>query len=469
MSTVAFPHSTFLHSQLKPAELRVVQVLEIGLAITAPLWLYALFFPDGYDYGRGLILGLVLICANMVLVLKVSKVDLCAHRVMPVAYLAKLAAAGAYIYMVQHLFQGSDLIGYQDAGTQNAADFLVTHQWWRSGVGTNTDFMISVVTGLYIITGPCLALGITLFATLAFWGEYLIYRACCVSLKTVNRGRAALLLMLFPSIVFWSASLGKEALMYFAIGLAAYGVARLTRSPSPIAFLSLGTGFALAAVVRPHVAALLAVAITATYFFTKNANGAAGIVIKIFSLPLLAYGSWFSFHQATQFLKAESVSAGFKVIHKLGQDTAYGGSMTAANESLSSRLVQAPFLLFRPFPWEVHNMQAAVASLEGVLLFWLLWSWRRDFLSGVRRIRSDATVLFSIIYCLFYSVMLASALSNIGLIARQRVLMAPFALMLFCTRSEGKDGFASRWFQSASAAAQGTRRPPPLRARVRAG
>src|SRR5262249_2741226 len=132
----------------------------------------------------------------------------------------------------------------------------------------------------------------------------------------------------------------------------------------------------------------------------------------------------------------------------------------AENQSISSRVLQAPFLLFRPFPWEVHNFQAAVASLEGVLLLMLLWSWRADFVAGVRRWRTDAAIRFSTVYCILYSVMLPAAFSNIGLIARQRVLMAPFALMLFCTKSSAEDRITAKWFSSASAAWQRRTRIP---------
>jgi len=172
----------------------------------------------------------------------------------------------------------------------------------------------------------------------------------------------------------------------------------------------------------------------------------------------LIYGSYYAFHEATQFLNAESLTAGLKEIHTISHNSAAGGSAIAENQSISSRVLQAPFLLFRPFPWEVHNFQAAVASLEGVLLLILLWSWRADFLAGVRRWRTDAAILFSTVYCILYSVMLSSAFSNIGLIARQRVLMAPFALMLFCTKSTERDRVTVKWFSSASAAWQGRTR-----------
>jgi len=219
----------------------------------------------------------------------------------------------------------------------------------------------------------------------------------------------------------------------------------LIHSPTLMVYVSLGLGFVLAAFVRPHVAALLAVSITATYFFTKNANGTLGVVIKFISLPLLVYGSYFAFHEATQFLKAESLTSGIKAIHIESHNSAAGGSAIAGNQSISSRALQAPLLLFRPLPWEVHNLQAAVASVEGVLLFLLLWSWRGDFVAGVRRWRTDAAILFSILYCTLYSVMLAAAFSNIGLIARQRVLMAPFALMLFCTKPSVARSMTTKW------------------------
>ena len=311
-----------------PTELRLIQIIEAGLGITAPIWFYALFFPTDYGYGRGLLLGLLLICGNLFLVLRMTKADACLRRILPTAYLAKLAAAGVYLYAVQHLFNGGDLLGYHDYATQHADTFLATHEWWRAGLGVNTEFILSVVTALYIIAGSSITFGIVLFATLAFWGEFLIYRACCISLRSLNRGRAALLLLMFPSIVFWSAAIGKEALLYLATGLIAYGIARLTYAPTPLVAVSMGLGFLLAAFVRPHVAALLAVSITATYFFTRNANGTIGIVLKIISIPLLVYGSYYAFQQATQFLNAESVSQGMHAIQKVSHNSAYGGSAT---------------------------------------------------------------------------------------------------------------------------------------------
>jgi len=270
-------------------ELRCLQFVEIGLGVTAPLWLFALFFPSGFGYLRGLILSPLVIAANFFLILRMAKNDPCLRRVLPIAYIAKLAAGGIYIFVVQQLFKGGDVLVYHEFGSRFAATFLATHEWWRHGMGTNTDFIMSVMTALYSVTGTSISFGIVLFASFAFWGEFLIYRACCISLKSVNRGRAALLLLLFPSIVFWSATIGKEALLYLAIGLVIYGAVRLTHAPSPLVYVSLISGFVLAAFVRPHVAALLAVSITATYFFNKNSNGTLGIVIKIVSLPLLIY------------------------------------------------------------------------------------------------------------------------------------------------------------------------------------
>jgi len=424
-----------------PGELRFLRIVEMGLAITAPIWAYVLLFPPEESYVRGLILAPALIGVNLLLGQHLAKRDPVLQRVMPIAYLAKLAAGGIYIFVVLQVFKAGDVLYYHESGTRFAATFLATHEWWRSGTGINTDFILSAVAALYTVAGSSFSFGLVFFATLAFWGEFLIYRACCIGVKSVNRGRAALLLFLFPSIVFWSATIGKEALMYFATGLVIYGAVRLSRAPSPLAYVSLVSGSVLAVLVRPHVAALMAVSITATYFFTRNANGTLGVVIKILSLPLLAYGCFYSFSGAEQFLKADTLSTGIQAVHRVGHNSAYGGSMTPADESLPSRLLKSPFILCRPFPWEVRNPQSAFACLEGMLLFYFLWSWRFDFVDGLKRWRQDSSIMFSIVYCVLYSVMLSSAISNIGIIARQRILMAPFALLLFCTKREhGHEG-----------------------------
>src|SRR5947209_1809811 len=85
-------------STFSPGELRFLQVIEIGLGVTAPLWLYVLLFPPNTGYVRGLILVPLLVAVNLFLGERLSRTDPFLRRVFPVAYLAKFAAGGVYIF-----------------------------------------------------------------------------------------------------------------------------------------------------------------------------------------------------------------------------------------------------------------------------------------------------------------------------------------------------------------------------------
>ena len=44
------------------------------------------------------------------------------------------------------------------------------------------------------------------------WGAYFFYRAFCIAFPEGNRGLYGLLVVLLPSIVYWSSAIGKDAL-----------------------------------------------------------------------------------------------------------------------------------------------------------------------------------------------------------------------------------------------------------------
>ena len=110
--------------------------------------------------------------------------------------------------------------------------------------------------------------------------------------------------------------------------------------------------------------------------------------------------------------------------HILPGDSTFG-------ESLASRMALAPFLLIRPFPFEVHNAQAAVASIEGACLLVLFVRKRKSLYYVWRQLRSNPFVLFLVLYALEFTVVFAAAVTNFGLLNRERVMLLPFALMLF--------------------------------------
>jgi hypothetical protein len=87
-------------------------------------------------------------------------------------------------------------------------------------------------------------------------------------------------------------------------------------------------------------------------------------------------------------------------------------------------------VLFRPFPWEAHNLSAAVSALEILLMWGILWVRRRQLYGLARIWRRHRVVRFGVVFVAIYTVALGLNFANLGLIARQRTLMLPLFFLV---------------------------------------
>src|SRR5437764_1440023 len=94
------------------------------------------------------------------------------------------------------------------------------------------------------------------------------------------------------------------------------------------------------------------------------------------------------------------------------------------------RVVMAPLLPFRPFPWEIRSVQTVIASAEGMFLLALFWINRRGLKYSVSHWRSNPFIGFILLFSMETAVALSCAFSNFGLLARERVMFTPLLLML---------------------------------------
>ena len=113
--------------------------------------------------------------------------------------------------------------------------------------------MLAVV---YLITGTSRWAGSIVFAWLAFGGRLLMWRALRRAVPEADHKRYLMLLLFFPSLVYWPASIGKEALMILALGVVSFAAAQLLAervSAGSIALLV--AGLAGLMFIRPHLGA----------------------------------------------------------------------------------------------------------------------------------------------------------------------------------------------------------------------
>src|SRR5258705_5785030 len=98
-----------------------------------------------------------------------------------------------------------------------------------------------------------------LFTWLGFIGCSLFYRAFVPAMPDADHRRYALLIFLWPTLLFWPSSIGKDCWMIFTLGIGALGAARvLVRRPGGYSLLTVG--LLAGSIVRPHVALIELVA-----------------------------------------------------------------------------------------------------------------------------------------------------------------------------------------------------------------
>jgi len=313
------------------------------------------------------------------------------------------------------------------------------HTLWRQGIiqwawagKQGTDMMEIITTAIYTVIGGAPLAGFFVFASLAFWGAYLIYRSFRIALPKADHRRFALLIFLLPSMLYWPSSIGKESWLLLFVGVAALGAARyFTDRAGSLWLLALGA-LGMAA-VRPHVAVLIFAAMFAAQMFRPTGGTVGGHLRKVIGVAALGLAGVVLAQASARFLGIDdfSLQAISDSVDWSSGQTQQGGSEFTPVELDSPLGVLMAFVtvLFRPFPFEIGNSPMLVQSFEGLFLIGLtIASWKR--LRGLpRMLRGNPFLWFVIIYIIGF-VLAFAGFANFGILARQRSLMLPFFLML---------------------------------------
>lgn len=225
-------------------------------------------------------------------------------------------------------------------------------------------------------------------------------------------------------------------------GIATYGFARVHQRVGLQGYALLAAGLAVIMTVRPHMAGILAIAFIFPHVFGANRTGMSGLALKVVGIPALVALTWLFVSRAETYVQMGDFSGGQAVAMQVAKNNSGVGGSTYGS-SLSSRLALAPFLLIRPFPFEVHNFQAAFASFEGLGVLVLFLRRRKVLYRTLGRIRSNPFAMFLALYTVEFTIIFAAAITNFGLLNRQRVMLLPFTLMLFLSDSRSEPQVAS--------------------------
>jgi hypothetical protein len=366
-------------------------------------------------------------------------------EVMLVGFLLKLAAVSIFLFMFVRVYEGNaDVVIYFSHANRIVDKFSLTGEWTFLHPFWSNNFIIMQASWLAFLFGPTCQGLMILFAVLSYWGQYLFFRAFCIAFPKGSHRAAAILMFLLPSIVFWTASIGKEAVIFFFIGACCYGFANVTRTGGPTSFATVLVSLGGVSLVRPHIAGMLAISLVCAYLLSQNRLGFFGMAAKIVGVPLLLFASVYFALQASTFVDLKDLEQTQKVLGRVADDNNFGGSAFGGG-TLTYRLAGAPFLLFRPFPWEVRSVPPAIAGIESFALLLFVWGRREAVRSSLRDYRRNAFVLFLWIFTVEFLLIFAAAMTNFGLLVRQRIMLLPLALMIILSQPVANTEAVQEW------------------------
>ena len=449
--------------------------LTVALVLLAVAYVAAFAYAMNhttYDIWGALLLAPILIVISVPILLRFAKADSnpSIGPILVMALILKLAASIPRYYMIASIYETGDALRYSQAGIALRPKFLQLDlsaaNFGEGGSGTGTRF-VEVVTGIiYAIAGPSIVGGFLVFSWLSFWGLFFFYRAFRVGVPDGDAKRYALLLFFLPSMLFWPSSIGKEAWMTLVIGIASYGCALLlVRQRGASIYLAVGMAGVLA--VRPHMALLVIAGLGFGYILRERSAQrvvALGKLRTLFGLAAIGVGTLLVIRRVSEFFGIDefNLDTATETLNYAGGQSSQGGSeFDSGGASLRNLPVNVITVLFRPFAFEVSNLQALLAALEGTFLM-MLFVLSIPRLKGIpRRLRKQPYIAYCVTYVVLFC-FIFSVFQNFGILARQRVLVFPLVLVLLALpvvasesrRSRGRRAIRRRPITHYAAAAQ---------------
>jgi hypothetical protein len=278
------------------------------------------------------------------------------------------------------------------------------------------------------------------YSWLSFWGLFLFYRAFVIAMPEGRSRTYARLVFFLPSLVFWPSAIGKDALMVLALGIVAFGSARILTGQTWRGLAIAGLGFWMAVMIRPHVAALAGLGLVAAYILrpTRQDLRELAPVAKALSLVAVAAVAFILVGRSNAFLQDSGYQNPTDVSSSLNQtqqSTGIGGSKFAPSALTSPK--RAPIavvtVLFRPILPDAENFQEGLAALEGTLLLLFTLARIRWGIAALRSVLRQPYVALAAAYTGLF-IIAFSSFANFGLLIRQRSSVLPFFLVLLSVR-----------------------------------
>lgn len=363
---------------------------------------------------------------------------------------AKLGATAFRYWVAFDAYGGqADAAAYHRAGATIAEQLRGGDLAAVTGLTSETGAaFLERFTGIvYAGVGSSRLAGFVVFSWLAYLGLVLFVRAAAIAVPGILIRRYAVLTFFAPTLLYWTSSIGKEAVVLSFLGLASYGGARvLVGRWRGISLPAVVAGLAGVAFVRPHVAAMwagaLAVALLVGVLTGSIRRGVLGR-LGTFALAVVALAGLTLVAAATlQYLDptddatttdAPLVERVSDIFDETERRTSQGGSSfevitISGPQDYPFAIVRT---LTRPVLVEVDQFVELLPALETTALLVLaIASWRR-IANVPAMMRRSSYLVMAVTVLVMFGVAFTN-IGNLGVLARQRSIVMPMLLLPFC-------------------------------------
>ena len=350
------------------------------------------------------------------------------HRMLRNLFFFHLLLGVYYCYFIQ-----GDAIGYWRV--PKAYTFETFKEGLFDGEGTMFmyafNFLFSNLLNMSYLSNTLV------FSLFGFMGMTFFYM---VVVKTVPYNKRLYGYILFPALFFlpnlhfWSAGVGKDTTLFLCIGMFTYGVMKPVLR-SPLLVLSILLSLAL----RPHIVLFLMVGFGLAYIL----GGKISVFQRVaFSTVLLGIGLAI-LPSVLEFAKIEDASA--ESFDKFAEGKA--AVLSRASTGSAIDISSYPFPLkvltfwFRPFFFDVRNLNGLVASLENLVLVIVFIKAMRS--KPLQAFKAAPFVIKGLVFFLIVGTLAFSqSLGNVGIMIRMRNMFLPgfliYILWIFSYEQERK-------------------------------
>jgi hypothetical protein len=358
---------------------------------------------------------------------------------------AKLVASVLRYFMVYTLYGGLgdskdyDVSGWDFAQRVRGGDLFPVIDLLE-GREDSTRRLVKTTGYMYSIIGHSIHGAFFLFAFAAFVGTILAARGMQLALPEADPKRLYGWMLFFPSLLFWPAAVGKDAVMVLFLGLVILGAGMFLGPKARVSgVVPFGLGMGGMLFIRPHVGLMaiaslaIAVALSVIASGSPERNSAKARTIRIGLLIVVVLGSIAALSQVASFFdeKAGESTSMEGAFQETLRRTQVGNSKFVPVTVSGPQDVPAAVVsvFFRPFPWEVANLANLLAGVEGLSLIVALAFAARRLRSWPRLAKRRPILVFAAVYVTMFAVGFTN-IGNFGILARQRTQALPLIVFL---------------------------------------